>query len=173
LIIQGAVAGDGAAFVRSLQKLKYNPKMLFQTNAPTDDTYPSGIGGAQNANGVFTAQSWSASATYPGNAAFQQAYKKMFGTPPTEDAANSYTVGQIVQAAVTAVGSLNQQALSTWLHGHTVNTIVGPLKWDKAGDPEGSLLLSQWQNGTLQIVAPASAATSKTVVITKPAWGNG
>jgi len=173
MIIQGAVADDGAQFVRSLQKIDYNPKILFQTNAPTDEAYPSAIGGAASANGVFTAQSWSSTATYPGNQGFVQAYTKMFGAPPTEDAANSYTAGQVLQAAVKAVGSLDQQALANWLHSHTVSTIVGPLKWDKAGDPEGSLLLSQWQHGTLQIVAPASAATSKTILLTKPAWGNG
>ena len=173
MIIQGAVADDGAQFVRSLQKLSYNPKILFQTNAPTDESYPSAIGGAANADGVFTAQSWSATATYAGNQSFVQAYTKMFGAPPTEDAANSYTAGQVLQAAVKAVGSLNQAALASWLHGHTVATIVGPLKWDKAGDPEGSLLLSQWQQGTLQVVAPASAATTKTIVLGKPAWGNG
>jgi branched-chain amino acid transport system substrate-binding protein len=173
MIIQGAVADDGAQFVRSLQKIDYNPQILFQTNAPTDEAYPSAIGGAASANGVFTAQSWSSTATYPGNQGFVQAYTKMFGAPPTEDAANSYTAGQVLQAAVKAVGSLDQQALANWLHNHTVSTIVGPLKWDKAGDPEGSLLLSQWQEGTLQIVAPASAATSKTILLTKPAWGNG
>jgi branched-chain amino acid transport system substrate-binding protein len=173
MIIQGAVADDGAQFVRSLQKLSYNPKILFQTNAPTDEAYPSAIGGAANADGVFTAQSWSATATYPGNQGFVQAYTKMFGAPPTEDAANSYTAGQVLQAAVKAVGSLNQAALATWLHSHTVATIVGPLKWDKAGDPEGSLLLSQWQHGTLRIVAPAPAATTKTILLTKPAWENG
>ena len=173
MIIQGAVADDGAQFVRSLQKIDYNPKILFQTNAPTDEAYPSAIGGAASANGVFTAQSWSSTATYPGNQGFVQAYTKMFGAPPTEDAANSYTAGQVLQAAVKAVGSLDQQALANWLHNHTVSTIVGPLKWDMAGDPEGSLLLSQWQHGTLQIVAPASAATSTTILLTKPAWGNG
>ncbi|HEX4289515.1 MAG TPA: amino acid ABC transporter substrate-binding protein [Trebonia sp.] len=173
MIIQGAVADDGAQFVRSLQKLKYDPKILFQTNAPTDEAYPSAIGGAASADGVFTAQSWSATAGYPGNAQFVAAYTKRFGAPPTEDAANSYTAGQVLAAAVKAVGSLNQSALAAWLHENTVSTIVGPLKWDKSGDPEGTLLLSQWQNGTLQIVAPSSAATTKTVLLTKPAWGNG
>jgi branched-chain amino acid transport system substrate-binding protein len=173
MIIQGAVADDGAQFVRSLQKINYNPKILFQTNAPTDEAYPSAIGGAGDANGVFTAQSWSATAGYPGNQSFVQAYTKKFGAPPTEDAANSYTAGQVLQAAVKAVGSLDQSALATWLHGHAVSTIVGPLKWDKAGDPEGTLLLSQWQHGTLQVVAPGSAATTKTVLLTKPAWGSG
>lgn len=171
LIIQGAVADDGAAFVRSLEKLNFSPRMLFQTNAPTDSAYPGAIGRA-NAEGVFTAEAWSPQATYPGNAAFVAAYTKKFGSPPTEDAANSYTAGQVLAAAVRAVGRIDQKALAAWLHTHTVSTIVGPLKWNSAGDPEGSLLLAQWQGGKLQIVAPKSAATTSHIVTVKPAWAS-
>jgi ABC-type branched-subunit amino acid transport system substrate-binding protein len=170
LVVQGAVADDGAQFVRSLETLKFSPKILFQTNSPSQETYPNAIG-KQNVQGVFTAEAWSATSPYPGNATFVSAYTKMFGRPPTEDAANSYTAGQVLAAAVTAVGRIDQKALATWLHTHTLSTIVGPLKWDSAGDPEGSLLLSQWQNGVLQIIAPSSAATSKTIVNPKPTWG--
>jgi branched-chain amino acid transport system substrate-binding protein len=171
LVIQGAVADDGAAFVRSLEKLNFSPRMLFQTNAPSDSAYPAAIGRA-NAEGVFTAEAWSPQATYPGNAAFVAAYTKKFGSPPTEDAANSYTAGQVLAAAVRAVGRIDQKALGAWLHRHTVSTIVGPLKWNSAGDPEGSLLLAQWQGGKLQIVAPKSAATTSRIVTVKPAWAS-
>ena len=44
MIIQGSVTDDGAQFVRSLEKLNYSPKILFQTNSPTDATYPSAVG---------------------------------------------------------------------------------------------------------------------------------
>jgi branched-chain amino acid transport system substrate-binding protein len=171
LVIQGAVADDGAAFVRSLEKLNFSPRMLFQTNAPSDSAYPAAIGRA-NAQGVFTAEAWSPQATYPGNAAFVAAYTKKFGSPPTEDAANSYTAGQVLAAAIRAVGRIDQKALAAWLHTHTVSTIVGPLKWNSAGDPEGSLLLAQWQDGKLQIVAPKSAATTSRIVTVKPAWAS-
>jgi branched-chain amino acid transport system substrate-binding protein len=171
LVIQGAVADDGVQFVRSLEKIGFNPPMLFQTNAPTDAKYPSAIG-AGNAEGVFTAEAWSPQATYPGNAEFVKAYTAMFGAAPAEDAANSYTAGQVLAAAVKAVGKLDQKALATWLHSHTVDTIVGPLKWDERGDPEGSLLLAQWQHGELQILAPTSAATTKNTVNPKPHWGS-
>lgn len=171
LVIQGAVADDGAAFVRSLEKLNFSPAMLFQTNAPADAAYPAAIG-KQNAEGVFTAEAWSPQAKYPGNAAFVAAYTKKFGSPPTEDAANSYTAGQVLAAAVRAVGRIDQKALAAWLHTHTVSTIVGPLTWNSAGDPEGSLLLSQWQGGKLQIVAPKSAATSSRIVTVKPPWAS-
>jgi branched-chain amino acid transport system substrate-binding protein len=170
LVIQGAVAGDGSQFVRSLQKISFSPKILFQTNSPADQTYASSIGGAGNADGIFTALAWSPEAKYPGNAEFVSSYKQTFGHVPSEDAANSYTAGQVLAAAVKAVGRINQTAMATWLHAHTVDTIVGPLKWDATGDPEGSLLLAQWQSGSLRILAPSSAATTSKVVNPKPAW---
>jgi branched-chain amino acid transport system substrate-binding protein len=172
LVIQGAVAGDGAQFVRSLQKLSFNPKILFQTNAPGDETYAAAVGGTANVEGVFTALAWSPEAKYVGNARFVAAYTKAYGHAPSEDAANSYTAGQVLAAAVRAVGKIDQKALASWLHSHTVATIVGPLKWDATGDPEGSLLLAQWQGGSLKIVAPKSAATSTRIIATKPAWSS-
>jgi branched-chain amino acid transport system substrate-binding protein len=172
LVLQGAVAGDGAQFVRSLEKLSFSPKVLFQINSPADETYANAVGGKANAEGVFTALAWSPDAKYPGNAEFVAAYKKAYGHAPSEDAANSYTAGQVVAAAVKAVGRIDQKALATWLHSHTVDTIVGPLKWDATGDPEGSLLLAQWQSGSLRILAPKSAATTATIVNPKPAWSH-
>jgi branched-chain amino acid transport system substrate-binding protein len=171
LVIHGAVAEDGGQFVRSLEKLKFSPKILFQTNSPTDETYPSVIG-KQNAEGIFSAEAWSASSKYAGNADFVSAYTTMFGSPPTEDAANSYTAGQVLAAAVKAVGRIDQKALASWLHSHTVDTIVGPLKWDKTGVPEGTALLAQWQSGALQIILPKSAATTTQLVNPKPAWAS-
>jgi branched-chain amino acid transport system substrate-binding protein len=171
LVIHGAVAADGAQFVRSLEKLSFTPKVFFQTKAPSDDTYPKAIG-AGNTEGTFTAEAWSSQAKYPGNAEFVAAYTKKFGYPPAEDAANSYTAGQVLAAAVQAVGRIDQAALATWLHANTVDTIVGPLKWDATGVPGGTLLLAQWQSGTLQIVAPQAAATTTRVVNPKPAWSS-
>jgi branched-chain amino acid transport system substrate-binding protein len=173
LVVQGAVAGDGAQFVRSLQKVSFNPKMLFQTNSPADETYAQAIGGKSNADGIFTALAWSPEAKYAGNAEFVAAYTKAYGHAPSEDAANSYTAGQVLAAALKAVGKVDHNALADWLHAHSVDTIVGPLKWDATGVPEGSLLLAQWQNGALKILAPKNAATTPTVVNPKPAWGRG
>jgi len=171
IIIDGAVSSDGAQFVRSLEKLNFSPKIIYQTNSPTDDTYPSAVG-TPNTEGVFTTETWSPKASYAGDADFVAAYTKMFGAAPTEDAANSYTAGQVLAAAVKAVGRIDQTALADWLHTHTVGTIVGPLKWDATGDPVGSGLLAQWQGGTLQVVAPKPAATSTTIVYPKPNWSH-
>lgn len=169
LVVQGAVSSDGAQFVQSLEKLRFSPKILFQTNSPTDEGYPTAVGKG-NAEGVFTAEAWSPKAKYPGNAQFVAEYTKKYGSTPTEDAANSYTAGQVLAAAIKAVGKIDQVKLASWLHSHTVDTIVGPLTWDSTGVPKGTLLLAQWQSGVLQVVAPKAAATTTSVVSPKPAW---
>jgi branched-chain amino acid transport system substrate-binding protein len=169
LVVQGALADDGVSLIRSFQKVGFNPKLLFQTNEPADPAFAPGVGAA-NTEGVMTAIAYSTAAPFPGNAQFVKDYTAAYHDSPTEDAANSYTAGQVLQAAVTAVGKLDQTAMADWLHGHSVPTITGPLSWDASGRPTGSLLLAQWQSGTLQIIAPASAATSKRTILDKPGW---
>ena len=61
----------GPQLVRSLEKLSYSPKILFQTNSPADQSYPTAVG-AKNTEGVFTMEAWSPKASYPGNAEIYQ-----------------------------------------------------------------------------------------------------
>jgi len=168
LVINGAVAADGSALVRAFQKIGFSPKMLYQANSPTEPSYPQTVGEA-NTEGIFTPIAYSTEADFPGNKAFVDGYTKKYGGPPVEDAANSYTAGQVLAAAIKAVGRLDQDALATWLHANTVPTIVGDLRWDAAGRPQGELLLAQFQAGALKIVAPEQAATSKATLL-KPTW---
>ena len=169
LVVSGSIAADGIQLIRSLQKLKFSPKMLYQTNTPTDPSFASSIG-EESTEGILTYLAYSPEASYPGNAEFVAGYEKQFGAAPTEDAANSYTAGQVLAAAVEAVGKLDQPKIAEWLHANTVDTIVGPLSWDAAGRSQGKMLLGQFQGGELKIVAPADAATSQEIVYAKPPW---
>jgi branched-chain amino acid transport system substrate-binding protein len=89
---------------------------------------------------------------------------------PAEDAADAYAAAQVLAAAVTAVGSLDQAKLRDWLHANEVQTILGPLSWEATGEPKGKFLLAQWQSGKAQVVAPTAVATTQTVVNPKPDW---
>jgi branched-chain amino acid transport system substrate-binding protein len=169
LIAQGAVFEDGVGLVRSLQQLNYSPKMLFQTSAPSNaGQYSEGIGEA-NTEGVFYTVSWNEKANTPKNEEFVAEYAKRFdGGIPAEDAADAYAAAQTVQAAVEAVGSLDQDKLAEWLHSNEVETILGPLAWDETGAPTKDFLLAQWQSGAVEIIAPADAATVDTAVAKTP-----
>ncbi len=169
LVISGAVGSDGAALVRAFQKVGFSPKMLYQQNAPTDPAYAQSIGKA-NTEGIFTAVAYSPQAPFPGTKEFVTGYQAKYGSVPSEDAANSYTTGQVLAAAVQGVGKLDQVAIADWLHSNTVDTIVGPLNWDQTGRPQGELLLAQSQDGDLAVVAPNNAATTDKIIYTKPDW---
>jgi branched-chain amino acid transport system substrate-binding protein len=166
ILLHGATFADGVNFVRALDKVGFKPKYFFQTSAPSfADQYAKGIG-VQNTEGTFYAVSWDAKAKTPGNAEFVKQFNQMFGAgEPAEDAADAFAAAQVMQAAVKAVGSIDDQTkLADWIRGHSVNTILGPLKWDKTGAPQGQFLIGQWQNGKSQIVLPKAAATSQTIV---------
>jgi branched-chain amino acid transport system substrate-binding protein len=170
LLAQGAVFEDGIGLVRSLVKVGFSPKMLFQTSAPSNsDQYAEGVGEA-NTEGVFYTVSWSPAATYPLNKEFVQRYQQKFNRIPEEDAADAFAAAQVLQAAVAAVGEIDQDKLADWLHANQVDTILGPLRWDATGAPQSDFLLAQWQNGESQIVLPQNVATTDTVVNPKPDW---
>ena len=168
LVISGALAADGSALVTAMQRVDFSPKMLMQLNSPTEPAYPEAVG-AGNEEGIFTPLAYSTESTFPSNVAFVEGFTAKYGHPPSEDAANSYTAGQVLAAAVEAVGELDQPAMADWLHSNSVDTIVGPLSWDESGRPNGELLLGQFQGGALRIVAPAEAATAEPIFV-KPAW---
>ena len=171
LVAQGAVFEDGVGMVRSLKQLRYSPKILFQTSAPSNaGQYSSGVG-VGSTEGIFYTVSWHQDAKTPKNTDFVAGYKAKFqNADPAEDAADAYAAAEVLASAVTAVGAVDQGKIRDWLHANTVQTILGPLAWEATGEPKGKFLLGQWQSGKAQVVAPAEAATSTTVVNPKPDW---
>ena len=174
IVAEGAVFDDGVAIIRSFKKLDYNPKVLFETSAPSESELFSKAIGVQNTAGIFYAVSWSPSAKgpkYPKNQEFLRAYKKAYqGKIPAEDAADAFAAAQVLETAVRKVGRIDQDAIKDYLHSHPVRTILGPLSWDKTGAPRQAFLLAQWQGGKSQIVLPKVIATSKKIIFPKPAW---
>ena len=171
LIAQGAVFEDGVGLVRSLKQLGYSPKMLFQTSAPSNAGQYSSAVGTANTEGVFYTVSWNQDAKTPQNSDFVSGYKSAYkNADPAEDAADAFATAQVLQTAVTKVGSLDQTKIRDWLHANEVQTILGPLSWTATGEPRGQFLLAQWQSNKVQVVGPPDLATTQTIVNPKPAW---
>ena len=170
VVVHGATFADGVNFVRALKKVGFQPKMFFETSAPSfGDQFIKGVG-KDATEGIFYAVSHTPEAATPGNDEFVAKYKEMFGgSEVPEDAADAFATAQVMEAAVKAVGSVersDQTKLADWLRNNKVETILGPLSWDDAGRPEGKFLVGQWQNGVPEIVLPESAATTDTIVKT-------
>lgn len=166
IVVHGAVFEDGVGLVNGMIKADFRPDWLYQTTAPSlGDQYAEAIG-AENTEGVFFSISHAPEAETPGNEEFVAKYDEMFGGLPPEDAADGYAAAQVLQAAVEAVGSIEDQAaLADWLRENEVETILGPLSWDETGAPEGEFLTGQWQDGAVEFVLPEEFATSDKIVM--------
>ncbi|MDT5127986.1 MAG: branched-chain amino acid transport system substrate-binding protein, partial [Mycobacterium sp.] len=165
MVVQGAQFEDGVNMIRSMNRAGYKPSIVYQSSSPTyGQQYIDGVG-AQNADGVFFSSSYSPLADTKDNAEFVKKFEDKFGGLPPEDAADGFAAAQVLAAAVQAVGSYDDQAkLADWLRGNTVETVLGPLRWNEDGSPKGDFLVGQWQSGVSQVVLPNDVATSNKIL---------
>jgi len=171
LLVGGTLYQDAVNLILALQQLDYQPRLAAFSTAPTNVEFPEAIGGA--VDGILAPTGYSLAAEWPSNAEFIEVHNELYGTDPQEDEANGYTTGQVVQAAVEAVGCAEQgecqQQLIAWLHENSVDTVVGPIAWDDAGRPNGAHMILQYTDGEIQIVLPEDAAQAE-LVYPKPEW---
>ncbi len=171
IVIGGTQYQDAVNLIIALQQLDYQPELAAFSTAPTNPEFASAIGGSTE--GILAPTGYSPKSTYESNVEFVEKYTEMHGNPPAEDEANAYTTGQVVAAAVEAVGCAEQgecqQQLIDWLRENTVDTVVGPLSWDDKGKPTGAHLIQQWVNGQIQIVLPEDVKETE-FLYPKPAW---
>ena len=165
VVVHGSVFEDGVGMVRAMLKADFKPQWLYQTTAPSlGEQYADAIG-PENTEGILFGISHSPKANTPGNEEFVAKYEEMFGGEPPEDAADAFASGQVLAAAVEAVGDLEDQtAMADWLRANSVETILGDLSWNEDGSPTGEFLIGQWQGDSVEFVLPESIATTDTFI---------
>ena len=168
------------SIMQALMTQHFTPKILAASAGPDQGAaFLSAIGGAKNATGTMVPNGW-----YPGmpNALSQQFVKdynaKYGGTPAdiNADAAEAYSVGETLAAAVNATKSLSNAKVITYLHsGTTVQTVQGPAKFNAIGqNVVAKSFIFQWQTGSKFVqVLPLIDTQSVAIVNPKPAWGKG
>ena len=173
VLVSGTQSEDAYAQVKSLIQLKFNPKFMFMSNGANSPVeFPSKVGAA-NTTGVMSAGDWFPGSTAPGSADFTAAYiKANGGTADTIDnsTAEAYACGQLLEAIAAKTGKIDNATIISTLHSGTWPTLLGDLKWDAIGQPQGSFHLVQWQGGSLVPVYPAGIAKASPV-FPKPGWG--
>jgi branched-chain amino acid transport system substrate-binding protein len=173
IVILGTQEPDGVAFIKAFQQQHYNPKALIETAGPDQGADFSGKVGVANTAGVMVPAGWYASAKSSGNAKFVSEFTAKYGGAPGDisgDAAEAYSVGQVVDQAAIKANSIANAALITALHNGTYQTVQGPMAFDAVGKPNGATFLVQWQNGTPVPVYPAVAAIAQPLY-PKPNFG--
>ena len=175
IIVGGTQYQDGVNLILALQQLDYQPMMAAFSTAPTEAEFEKAIGG--ETEGVIAPTGYTPEAHYPSNKEFVEFYTEKHGNLPGEDEANAWTTGQVLTAAVEAVGCAEsaledpecQQQMVDWLRENEVETVVGPLTWDEAGRPQSAHMIQQWIDGEIRIVLPKEQAEAD-FILHKPEW---
>jgi branched-chain amino acid transport system substrate-binding protein len=175
VVVLGTMLPDVTAFIQAFKQQHYNPKAIIATAGPDQGSaFTSAIGGASSAEGIMVPNGWYATENTPGNAAMVSEYIQKYGGTAdsiSADVAEAYSVGQVVQQAVTKVGSLDQSKLIQELHSDTFTSVQGPVKFDGTGQNTviGAYLF-QWQNGSLVPIFPSDTTGAQAPEYPKPNW---
>jgi branched-chain amino acid transport system substrate-binding protein len=158
----------------------YTPKILAASAGPDQGAaFLSAVGGPKNATGTMVPNGWYPGFQNPLSQAFVKNYIATYGGEPADinaDAAEAYSVGETLAAAVNATKSLSNAKVISYLHGGvTVQTVQGPAKFNAIGENVvAAHFIFQWQTGAKFVqVLPVNATGSVAIVNPKPAWGKG
>ncbi len=162
-------------YMKEFKQQHFNPGAIIATAGPDQGAQFTGpLGGASSAEGIFVPNGgWYPEVNNYQNSQFVQDYLAKYGGPSSEisaDTAEAYSVGQVLEQAVTRIHSINNAQLIQELHADAFNTLQGPVKF--ANDGQNSVavaFLFQWQNGNLIVVYPNYAA-QENPEFPKPSW---
>jgi branched-chain amino acid transport system substrate-binding protein len=165
------------AFMKGFQQQHFTPKMFIAAAGPDQGaSYISAVG-AGNAAGMMVPDGWYGGYKNAESEKMVAEYIQEYGGTASDvnaDVAEAYSVGQVVQQAITATGGVNNAAIIKYLHsGVTLQTVQGNVLFNSLGENgAAAAFVFQWQdNGTkFNQVLPTSDPASVPILATKPAW---
>lgn len=172
VVLGSAAVQDAIAFTKAFKTQHYNPQALIEVSGPDQvDQFRKAIGAP---NGIFVPNSWWPGVNAPGNAQMIGDYTAQYhvkNDAVSSDVAQAFSVGQVMEQAISKTGSLQNKTLITYLHsGMTFHTVQGTVKFDATGQNIAALAyLFQWQHGNLIPVYPDDVAQANPT-FPKPTW---
>jgi len=158
---------DAQGLVRQCRELGVNAK-LFAVAVGAAEPEFANLG--STADYVFGATQWAATMPWRNNAEFVKRYRDKFGRDPDYHSASNYATGEVLEAAVKQVGSLDQEKLAAAIAKLELDTVYGKFKVDERGVQVGfTSALLQWQKGKQVLVWPEALAQGK-AILPAPPW---
>jgi branched-chain amino acid transport system substrate-binding protein len=168
-----------SAFMSEFAQIHFTPKMFIAAAGPDQGSDFIKAVGTGNATGMMVPDGWYGGYANASSQKMVAEYIKQYhGTAAgvNADVAEAYSVGQVVQQAITAVGSVDNAKIIAYLHGgNSLQTVQGAVKFDSLGEnADAASFIFQWQdNGSKFVqVLPAGQSGSVPIVATKPAWAS-
>jgi branched-chain amino acid transport system substrate-binding protein len=165
---------DCAAFIKTFASQHFNPKLIIATAGPDQGAAFVSAVGSKNVEGLLVPNGgwWPTIHTF-GNQQFVQEFLTKYGGTADDissDTVQAYSVGQVLQQAVTQAQSLDNAKLMEHLRQGAFQSLQGPVKFSADGqNPAATAFLFQWRSGQLIPVFPANQAQAA-LEYPKPSW---
>lgn len=148
---------EGVLAVRAAKQVDYNPKAMWFSVGPAMIDWTETLG--DDGNYAWGSTMFLTNAKNPGLGDFVDDFQSKYERPPDYHAAGAYAAAQVLQAAIQATQSLDNDVLRDYVATNDFPTVIGHLSWDEAGRPEPAVLLIQWIDGKQETIWPPEAAT--------------
>ncbi|MBI3988168.1 MAG: amino acid ABC transporter substrate-binding protein [candidate division NC10 bacterium] len=170
VLLTGSYFEETKLITRQLKQVNFMPKLYAVGFGAHQDEFGADLG--KDAEYVLGWSEWEPhpGLGFPGMQEFIEDFRKEFGRLPSGLAARGYAAGQVLEAAVTKVGSLDREKIRDTLANLDMVTVYGRYKVDQDGLAIGhDVFLIQWQHGKKEIVWPERYATAK-LIYPIPSW---
>jgi branched-chain amino acid transport system substrate-binding protein len=159
---------EAIEMVRQFRSSNYLPKLFVHNGVSIDDFLKASGKDGEFAVGISL---YEPSLKTQGNAEFVKAFSEKYKMEPGYYSGFAFAGGTVLEAAVKAAGSLDQEKIRDTLTTLELDTVMGHHKVDpKTGGQIGVKgLLVQVRNGKREIIWPESMKTVE-AVIPQPAW---
>ena len=171
-VLGGGHFNDGLLVMQQLKSVGWTPKFVSLLVAVTEPQFQQQLGAA--ANMVTGPSQWETTVNYspsaaqtagipyfgPTEAQFTSYYAKYDSTGPTYHSGEAGASIIVLADAIQTANSLNTTLVRNALYGMHIMTFFGQFQVDSTGKQIAhAMVLDQWQNGTLVVVAPSTATT--------------
>lgn len=167
MVVTPASPRDAADLMRGFKAAGFLPK-VFVARGITDPEFIKQVG--MDAEYSVGFSSYEPRQPTTGNAAFVKAYRAKYNAAPDFHAACGWAAGKVIEAAVAAAGSLDQEKLRAAFSALQADTVLGGYKMS----PDGSQLIArpllvQILKGRREVIWPVAYRTSDPV-LPMPGW---
>ncbi len=173
IFVGGGHFNDALLFVRSAKEINFTPKAMLITVGPSNPEFVAEVGA--DAEYILGPTQWERTMSWKGPwfgtaEEYAQRYEKLWGEPPTYQAAESTATALALHVAIENAGSLETDAVRQALLDLDIMTFYGPINFDETGKniakPMGTI---QIQDGKIVVVAPEEAAVAE-IRYPMPPW---
>jgi branched-chain amino acid transport system substrate-binding protein len=179
ILYVGGQLPHAVPIVKQMKELDLNTKLFHHISGATYKDFVEALG--SDADYVCSVSQWETSlpeSIAPGITEFTRKWEQKYEYRPDYVSATPYVCMQVIQQAIEAAGSTDNEAIRDAYLTEEFSTIMGPIRFGETeynGIPTKYVNVTspvytfQWQNGKLEVVFPYSARTTD-IVYPMPTW---